>query len=121
MRLVVERARRHAGCATALLALCASLPAAAVRAQAANPTVAATALYVRTDSDETTVIAPRLHVAAPIEESTRLDLVYTVDVWSSASIDIRTSASRRLGADNRPLEQQPVTEQRDEIDAGIEH
>jgi hypothetical protein len=118
---VVERALRHARCGLATLALWALLPSSPASAQADNPTVATSAIYVRTDSDETTVIAPRLHVAAPLEESTRLDLVYTVDVWSSASIDIRTSASRRLGADNRPLEQEPVTEQRDEIDADIEH
>jgi hypothetical protein len=69
--------------------------------------VAGTAVYVRKDSDQTTVIAPRWHVGAPITETTRLDFVYTVDVWTSASIDIRTSASK------------PITEQRDEMDTSI--
>jgi hypothetical protein len=101
--------------------LCALLGSGPARAQEGNPTVAATALYVRTDSDQTTVVAPRLHVEAPLAETTQLDLVYTVDVWTSASIDIRTSASRRLGEDNRPREPEPVTEQRDELNAGIEH
>lgn len=78
-------------------------PAAAARAQA----VAGTALYVRQDSDRTTVIAPRLHVGAPVGEDTYVDLVYTADVWTSASIDIRTSASKA------------VTEQRDELNTAV--
>jgi hypothetical protein len=70
---------------------------------------ASTTLYVRTDSDHTTVITPRLHVAAPVDDSTRLDLVYTADVWTSASIDIRASASK------------VITERRDEIHAIVSH
>ena len=70
---------------------------------------AATAVYVRTDSDETTVITPRLRVKAPVGTRTSAQLVYTVDVWTSASIDIRTSASLA------------VTEQRDELDVTLEH
>ena len=70
----------------------------------------ATAVYVRTDSDQTVVVAPRLRAQAPLGESTRANLVYAVDVWTSASIDIRTSASKV-----------PVTEQRDEIDASVDH
>jgi hypothetical protein len=66
-------------------------------------------VYVRTDSDRTTVITPRVRAAAPVGEATRVDVVYTVDVWTSASIDIRTSASKA------------VTEQRDEIDASATH
>ena len=67
--------------------------------------IAGTSVYVRQDTDRTTVIAPRLHVGAPVADTTRVDLVYTADVWTSASIDIRASASK------------PVTEQRDEINA----
>lgn len=78
-------------------------------AQEANPTTASSALYVRSDTDRTTVVTPRLHVGVPVADESRLDLVYTVDVWSSASIDIRTSASKR------------VVEQRDEIDVSVEH
>jgi hypothetical protein len=69
--------------------------------------MAGSSVYVRTDSDRTTVIAPRLHVGAPVADATRVDVVYTADVWTSASIDIRTSASK------------PVTEQRDEIDTTL--
>jgi len=78
---------------------------------------ASSAMYVRTDTDETTVLTPRLELGAPITEETRIDLVYTVDVWTSASIDIRTSASVRPG----DVEPTKVTEQRDEIDVGLQH
>lgn len=71
--------------------------------------IAGTSVYVRQDTDKTTVIAPRLHVGAPVDDRTRVDLVYTADVWTSASVDIRASASK------------PVTEQRDEIDATVTH
>jgi hypothetical protein len=79
------------------------------RAEEANPTTASASVYVRTDSDHTTVVTPRVHAATNVTERTRVDVVYTADVWSSASIDIRTSASK------------VVTEQRDEIDASVEH
>jgi hypothetical protein len=80
--------------------------AGAASAQSATPQASAS-VYVRTDTDQTTVISPRLQARAPITESTSADIVYTVDVWSSASIDIRTSASKA------------VTEQRDEINASL--
>ncbi|HET8935983.1 MAG TPA: DUF3570 domain-containing protein [Polyangiales bacterium] len=68
--------------------------------------IAGTSVYVRQDTDKTTVVAPRWHVGAPVADRSRVDLVYTADVWTSASIDIRTSASKPT---------RPVTEQRDEI------
>src|ERR1700755_180406 len=71
---------------------------------------AATAVYVRTDTDHTVVIAPRARVQVPIAEPTKVSVVYAADVWTSASIDIMTSASKV-----------PVTEQRDEIDLSIDH
>lgn len=54
------------------------------------------------------MIAPRLRVDYPIAEGTNVDAVYAVDIWTSASIDIRTSASKI-----------PVTEQRDEFDLSV--
>ena len=71
---------------------------------------AAAALYVRTDSDQTTVISPRARTQKRLGESTQVDVTYAADIWTSASIDIRTSASVR-----------PVTEQRDEIDLALSH
>lgn len=70
----------------------------------------ATALYVRTDTDETTVVSPRVRGNKSLSEATRVDVVYAADIWTSASIDIRTSASVR-----------PVTEQRDELDVTLSH
>jgi hypothetical protein len=79
----------------------------ALRARAQE---AGMAVYVRTDSDRTVVVAPRLRVQARVAEPTRVSATYAADVWTSASIDIRTSASKV-----------PVTEQRDEIDLSIDH
>jgi hypothetical protein len=70
---------------------------------------ASASVYVRSDSDHTTVVSPRLRLRTEVLDATHLDLVYTVDVWTSASVDIVASAS------------QPVTEQRDELDAGVDH
>lgn len=69
---------------------------------------AAGALYVRTDSDATTVISPRIRASKHLGESTDVDATYAADIWTSASVDIRASASVR-----------PVTEQRDEVGLGL--
>ena len=71
---------------------------------------AAGALYVRTDSDATTVISPRIRAGKRLGESTQVDATYAADIWTSASVDVRASASVR-----------PVTEQRDEINLGLRH
>jgi hypothetical protein len=67
------------------------------------------AVYVRSDSDHTTVVSPRVRASADVAPDTNVGVVYGVDVWSSASIDIRAAASR------------VVSEQRDEIDASASH
>src|SRR5262245_39639311 len=97
--------RRACGRGCLFIALCCSLAHVPARAQEA-----ATAIYVRTDSDRTVVVAPRLRAQAAIGEATHVSATYAVDVWTSASIDIRTSASKV-----------PVTEQRDEIDLSLDH
>jgi hypothetical protein len=79
-------------------------------ARTAHADEVAAAVYVRSDSDDTLVVAPRLHAQLPIEESTNLNFTYAVDVWTSASIDIMSSASKV-----------PVTEQRDELDLAVDH
>jgi hypothetical protein len=65
------------------------------------------AVYVRTDSDHTVVVSPRARAAKKLGDATQVDVSYAADVWTSASIDIRTSASRA------------VTEQRDELDFAL--
>jgi hypothetical protein len=92
-----------AGSAELLTAIALLLATASARADEV-----AGALYVRTDSDQTTVISPRARANKQLGESSRVDVTYAADVWTSASIDIRTSASVR-----------PVTEQRDELDLGF--
>jgi hypothetical protein len=69
----------------------------------------APSLYVRADTDHTTVVSPRLRGRAEVADATNLDLVYAVDIWTSASVDVVASAS------------EPVTEQRDEIDVTADH
>lgn len=108
--MVFERARHSRREQTVPLwvwILC-TLAALGVQTRAHAQVIAGSSIYVRTDTDQTTVIAPRWHVGAPVADRTRVDFVYTADVWTSASIDIRTSASKR-----------PVTEQRDEINTTV--
>lgn len=87
-----------------LVLVVAALPLVA-RAQDA----ASAAVYVRHDTDHTRVISPRLKLQTTVAEQTQLDLAYSVDVWTSASVDIVASAS------------QPVTEQRDELNVAATH
>lgn len=71
-----------------------------------------TSIYVRSDSDHTTVVAPRIRFQQGFEHrggETGLSLLYAADVWTSASVDIRTAASPR------------VTEQRDEFVLSVDH
>ncbi len=67
------------------------------------------ALYIRTDTDHTTVISPHARAKHDFGGGTSVDVSYGADVWTSASIDIRTAAS------------QVVMEQRDEVDVGVSH
>lgn len=64
------------------------------------------AVYVRTDTDHTVVVSPRARARKQLD-STALEVTYTADVWTSASVDIRASASKA------------VTEQRDELEGTV--
>ena len=66
-------------------------------------------LFVRTDSDQTTVISPRAAVTVEPTPGLRVDAAYTADVWTSASIDIRTAATK------------PITERRDQLEASASY
>ena len=72
----------------------------------AKLTDASASLYSRHDDDDTTIWSPRARAAAQIGERTTVKATYMMDAWSSASIDIRTSAT--------PV----VREVRHEIEAG---
>ena len=43
-----------------------------------------TAVYIRSDTDHTTVIAPRLRAQLGLTEQTKATVSYAVDVWTSA-------------------------------------
>ena len=66
-------------------------------------------VFARTDTDGTHVISPSVSArAGVIDDRTSVTAAYAADVWTSASIDIRTAATMR------------VSEQRDELGLGVE-
>ncbi len=65
--------------------------------------------YYRGDTDSTVVVTPRIGANLKIGSATTVDASYSADIWSSASIDIRTAATGR------------ITEQRDQITAAVTH
>jgi hypothetical protein len=69
----------------------------------------ASGVYVRSDSDQTLVVSPRVRASKRVGERTEVDATYAADVWTSASVDIRASASKA------------VTEQRNELDFAVSH
>lgn len=101
---VVAHPGRAGGWIAWLVALSCLVPGERVRADELG-----SAVYVRSDSDGTVVVSPHLRWQGQVDAATTVDAAYTVDVWSSASIDVRTSATQRPR----------VTEQRDEIDVGV--
>ena len=92
------------------------LPGLLLHARPAAAQEAATALYVRTDSDETTVITPRLRVEAELTEGTEAEVTYAVDVWTSASVDVKAAYT---DIDATSSASKRITEQRDEIDLAL--
>src|SRR5665647_1849446 len=73
-------------------------------------TNASSTVYVRSDTDATTIIAPTLQVAGKLDHAT-LAATYTVDAWTGASVDVVTAATKA------------IHENRNEVDAtaGYEH
>jgi len=81
-------------------------------------------LFFRADSDQTTVISPRVSASATLpDDRTTVRGAYMADVWTGASIDVRTAASYRRPRD--PSDDDPpiraITEQRDQIDFSATH
>ena len=66
--------------------------------------------YLRTDSDSTVVMTPSVHFRKSLgaDKKTGIDIVYVADIWTSASIDVRSAASEE------------IVEQRDELDLGVD-
>lgn len=73
--------------AMALLAACAN--------RAGRITQASSTIYVRSDSDRTTVVSPQVHVAAESGEAT-VETTYAVDAWTGASVDVVTAATSAI-------------------------
>jgi len=72
-------------------------------------TKAASAVYVRTDTDRTTIVTPKVELAADVSASTSVEVGYEIDAWTGASVDVITAAT---GA---------ITEVRNEVDAAVAH
>ena len=69
-----------------------------------------TGVFYRQDSDTTLVVSPRVAAAKYLQDKmTRVDVAYTADIWTSASIDIRTAATAA------------VTEQRNQVTGAVSH
>jgi hypothetical protein len=91
-----------------LRALCVS--AVLIAPSLARADALASAVFVRTDSDHTLVVSPRARASKRLDDDrTEIDVTYAADIWTSASIDIRASASKA------------VTEQRNELDFAASH
>ncbi|TPV97122.1 MAG: DUF3570 domain-containing protein [Myxococcales bacterium FL481] len=74
-----------------------------------SPASLSGALYVRTDTDQTTVVSPLVHFRSDMGTAhVNIDIVYMADIWTSASVDVRTAATK------------VVREQRDEVDVGLD-
>ncbi len=108
-RWPIGRARLFRGIRRALSLLALAVLLVIGRAASSHADEGSSSLSIYTDDDGTTVITPSAHVHASLSQDTGVDVGYTADVWSSASIDIRTVATL------------PVHEQRDELDLGIQH
>ena len=57
---------------------------------------AANTVYLRTDSDATTVISPTVSASGQATEQTNLSASYTVDAWTGASVDVVTAATKAI-------------------------
>ncbi len=57
---------------------------------------AANTIYLRTDSDATTIVSPTVSVAGQATEQTTLSAGYTVDAWTGASVDVVTAATMAI-------------------------
>ena len=58
-------------------------------------TDASSTVYVRSDTDATTIISPTVKVAGSLDKAT-LGATYTVDAWTGASVDVVTAATKAI-------------------------
>ncbi len=50
-------------------------------------------MFVRADSDRTTIVTPTVSVAADVTSTTNVEASYEIDAWTGASIDVVTAAT----------------------------
>ena len=73
---------------------------------AAKITGASSAVYVRSDTDRTTIVSPEIRVGGRAGNATAA-ATYTVDAWTGASVDVVTAATG------------PIHERRNEVDGAL--
>ncbi len=82
-------------------------------------------IFVRADTDRTVVVSPRASANVILDdERTTVRAAYMADVWTSASIDVRTAATvrrPRQPGEGPDVETRAITEQRDQIDVSAQH
>jgi len=57
---------------------------------------AASVVYLRSDTDATTIVSPTVEAAGKASDNTTLSTSYTVDAWSGASIDVVSAATHTI-------------------------
>src|SRR5690606_22520195 len=86
-RALTRSMRRYAAAAAAMIS-------AALVADGAAANDGAVSTFVRGDSDATVVVSPRAAARVALGDlGTTVDAAYSADVWTSASIDVRTAAT----------------------------
>lgn len=84
-------------CASVLLALVHALSLASCASSGVR--TADAAMYVRADTDNIMVYAPRTSLGAKVGDGLTLGASYAVDVWTGASIDVVTAATTAITED----------------------
>jgi hypothetical protein len=72
---------------------CALVLSAGCGSNANGIRTADTSVYVRSDTDNTVVIAPRAHVGARFGDAVGIDATYSMDSWTGASVDVVAAAT----------------------------
>jgi hypothetical protein len=62
---------------------------------AAKVTDASSSVYVRSDTDATTIVSPTVHVGGAVDHTTAA-ATYSVDAWTGASVDVMTAATKAI-------------------------
>ena len=57
---------------------------------------AASIVYVRTDTDDTTVVSPTVNASGKASETVTVNGGYAVDAWSGASVDVVSAATHTI-------------------------